>query len=93
MMTYGFAHSPTDAISHHGLPDGALQCEADVRAVRLRLADTKSREERVRISRALIVNSSEIFGSQQADTFRKTSDGELPLGADSKFRAAPGSPA
>ena len=92
-MTYGFAHSPTDAISHHGLADGAGQSEADMGTIRLRLADAKGRKERVRITLTLIVNPSEVFGSQQADTFRKTSDGELPLGADSKFRAPPGAPA
>jgi hypothetical protein len=36
----------------------------------------------------VVVDSPEILRSQQADTFRKTSDGKLPLGADREFGAA-----
>ena len=93
MMTNGFAHTPPYTVAHHGLSDGARQRKADMRSVRLGLANAKRREQRVRVARALIVNPSEIFGSQQADTFRKTSDGELPLGADRKFCTPPGTPA
>ena len=38
----------------------------------------------------LVVDSAEIFGTQQANTFRKTSDEPLPLGTDREFLAPPG---
>jgi hypothetical protein len=54
----------------------------------MRLSDAKSGKQRTRILRAAIVNSSEIFGSQQANTFRKSRDGVLSLGTYSEFLAA-----
>ena len=41
------------------------------------------------MAHALVVNSPEIFGTQQADTFGKTSDGELPFGADGELLSSP----
>jgi len=42
---------------------------------------------------ALVVHSSEILGTQQANTFRKTSDGELPFGTDREFLTPARAPA
>jgi hypothetical protein len=75
------AETPLDAVSYHRLTNGAGDGKTDARPIRPRLADTESREERPRQAGAGVVNSSEILGSQQTDTFRKTSDGILPLGA------------
>src|ERR1035441_8118263 len=52
-------------------------------------SEAKGREERVGVARSLVIDSSEIFRAQQTGTFRKTSDGALPLGADSELLAAP----
>jgi hypothetical protein len=87
-----FPDPPADPITDHGLPDRARQGEADPRPIRFRFTNAKGREERVGVAGTLVVNSSEVFGTQEADTFRKTSDGELPLGADSKFYAPSSSP-
>ena len=38
----------------------------------------------------MIIDASEIFGTQQANTFWKTRDSVLPLGTDGEFLAAPG---
>ena len=90
MKTYGFPHPPPYAIAHHCLADSARNSEADVWAIALRLADAERREERSGKAAALIVDSSEIMGTQQANTFRKTSDGELPFGADGELLASAG---
>ena len=87
VKTYGFPHAPPYAIAHHGLADSAWNSEADARAIAPRLADAERRKERSGMTAALVVDSSEIMGTQQANTFRKTSDGELPLGADGELLA------
>jgi len=86
--THGFADPPFDAVTHHCLPDRSGDSEADLWSVIMRLSDAKSGKQRTRILRAAIVNSSEIFGSQQANTFRKSRDGVLSLGTYSEFLAA-----
>ena len=88
MEADGLAHAPLDAVAHHRLADGARDCEADMRPIGLRLADTKSGEEGSGELGTLVINSSKVFRSQQTDTFRKTRDGALPLGANSQFLAA-----
>jgi len=85
---YSLADTPLDTVPHDRFTDRARDGEPDTRPVRLRLADTKSREEGPRESGTLVINSSKVFGSQQTDTFRKTRDGVLPLGADGQFLAA-----
>jgi hypothetical protein len=72
---YGFPDSPLDAVAHHRFPDCAGDGEADFWPIGLRLANAKSREQRTRIARSAVVDSSEIFGSQQTNTFRKSRDG------------------
>jgi hypothetical protein len=74
MAAYGLADTPLDTVSRHGFTDGAGHRETNVGAVRLRFAYTKRGEERAAVAATVVVNSSEIFGSQQADTFRKTWD-------------------
>jgi hypothetical protein len=72
IAAYGLAHTPLDTVAHHGLAERAGNRETNVWTIRLRLAYTKRREERTAEAATVVVNSSEIFGSQQADTFRKT---------------------
>ena len=89
----GLADAPLDTVAHDRFTDGARDSETDMRPIRLRLADTKSGEEGSGEPGTLVINSSEVFGSQQTDTFRKTRDGVLPLGADGQFLAATGAAA
>jgi hypothetical protein len=72
LAAYGLADTPLDTVAHHGLAEGARRRETNVGAVGLRLAYAERGEERATIAATVVVNSSEIFGSQQADTFRKT---------------------
>ena len=81
----GLADAPLDTVTHHGIAERARYGEPDTRAIRLGQANEESREQRAGIPGALIISSSEIFRSQQTDTFRKASDGNLPLGAHSEF--------
>ena len=88
VQAHRFAQAPLDSIAHDGFAERARSCEADPWPVALRLANTKSREQRSGTPGTLVVNSSEVLRSQKADTFRKTRDGELPLVTDSQLLAA-----
>lgn len=88
MQAHRFAQAPLDPVAHHGFTERARQCETDPWTAALRLADTKSGEQRPTVAGTLIVNSSEVLRTKQADTFRKTSDGGLPLVTHSEFLAA-----
>jgi hypothetical protein len=88
-----FPDAPPDPVTHHGFADGAGDRETDTRSIGLGLAYRKSGKQRAGKLRAPVVNPSEIFGAQQADTFRKTSDGNLPLGADRELFASTGTAA
>ncbi len=85
-------HPAPDPVPHHGLTHRPRDGEADLRTVRLRLADEEGCKERTCKLGSLVINSSEVFGAQQANTFRKTGDGRLPLGADREL-VAPARPA
>jgi len=87
---HGLSDAPLDAVPRHGLTKGAGRCEPDMRAADLRIAEKKRREQRAGKLGALVIDSSEIFRSQEADTFRKTRDGALPLGTDGEFFPASG---
>jgi hypothetical protein len=87
------ADAPPDPVANNGFPDRARDGEADMRTVGLRFADGERREQRAGILRALIVDSAEISGTQQTDTFRETRDSVLPLGTDGQLFAATGAPA
>ena len=76
MQAHGLADAAPDTVADHGFAEGPGRGEADVRPIRLRLADAERRKERAGKARAPIVNSSEVFRSQQTDTFRKTGDGK-----------------
>jgi hypothetical protein len=88
MQSDGLADAAPDAIADDGLPQGAGSGKADMRPVGLGFADTKGREKGPCKPGTLIVNSAEVFRSQQANTFRKSSDGWLPFGADGKLFAS-----
>jgi hypothetical protein len=77
-----------DAISHHGFAEGARAGEADMRPLQLRFANTKCRKEGSGEPGTLVIYPAEVFGTQKTDTFRKTRDGALPLGANGQFLAA-----
>ena len=77
----GLADTPPDTVAHDGFSERARNGETDMRSVGFGLAKAESREEGIRPADALIIDSSEILRSQETDTFRKTSDGILPLGA------------
>ena len=79
MQADGLADTPPDAVADHGFAEGAGCGEADMRPIGLGLTDAECRKERARETGALIVNSSEVFRSQQADTFRKSRDGSTTL--------------
>jgi hypothetical protein len=85
----GLAEAPLDPIAHHGIAERTGRSKADSRAIGLRFTDAKGREERAGVARSMVIDSSEIFRAQQTDTFRKTGNGALPLGADSELLAAP----
>jgi hypothetical protein len=75
MEANSLADTPLDTVPHDRFTNGAGDSEADMRPVRLRFANTKSREEGSGKAGTLVIYSSKIFGSQQTDTFRKTRDG------------------
>jgi hypothetical protein len=85
----GLTEAPLDTIAHHGMAERTGHSKADSRPIGLRFLDAKGGEERAGVTGSLVIDSSEIFRSQQTDTFRKTSDGALPLGTDSELLAAP----
>ena len=93
MQSDGLADAAPNAIPHHGLTNGAGNGKTDAWTVRLRFADREGGKQRARVFRARVVNPSKVFGSQQTNTFRKTRDGELPLGADRQFMSAAGAAA
>lgn len=90
MEAHGLPDAPLDAVPGHRLTEGAWRREPDMRPGSLRLAEAEGREQRAGKPGALVIDSSEIFRSQEADTFRKTRDGALPLGTDGEFFPAPG---
>ena len=89
MQPHRLADAAPYTVAHHGFTDGARDGKPDARTRRLGLADAEGRKQRARITAAVVIDPSEICRSQQADTFRKTRDGALPLGTDSEFLPAP----
>ena len=88
MQAHCLSQAPLDTVAHHGFADRARDGEADTRTDGLGLADTKSGEQGTTVTGTLVVNSSEVLRAQQTDTFRKTSDGVLPLVTDGELFAA-----
>lgn len=70
----GLADPSFNAVAHHGFSDRSRYGEADLGTQTVRSPDIKSGEQRSGIPGTLIIDSSEIGGSQNTDTFRKTCD-------------------
>ena len=88
MEAHRLADPPLDTVSYNGFAEGAGAGETNVRSFRLRFADAECRKQGPDKPGTLVINPAEIFGTQQTDTFRKTRDGALPLGANGQFLAA-----
>ena len=97
LAAYGLADTPPNTVPCIRLAERARSRETNVGTVGLLLADTKGGKERAAETAALVVNSSKVLGSQQADTFWKTQiwrvSDLLPLGTDCELLAAPRAPA
>jgi hypothetical protein len=74
LEAYSLANPSLNPISHDGLAECAGAGETNVRSFELRFPDTECRKEGAGKPGTLVVDSTEIFGTQQADTFRKTRD-------------------
>jgi hypothetical protein len=92
-MPDGLAKAPPDPIARDGFADRAGKSKANARSIGLRFADEERREQGTGILRASVINPAEILGAQQTDTFRKTRDRVLPLGADRELFATARAPA
>ena len=90
MQADRFADPPFDAVAHHGFPEGARSGEPDMRAIRLRFADAKGREQGPGDTGTVVIHAPEVFGTKQTYTFGKTGDGILPLGTNGQLLTAPG---
>lgn len=85
-QAYSLAHSPFDAVAYHGLSKRTRSRKADPGALGTWFARAEGREKGTGKLPAPIIDSTEIRGSQQADTFRKTSDDYLSELTVSFFR-------
>jgi hypothetical protein len=63
LQAYGLADPSLEAISHHGLAQGARAGEANMRSLRLRFTDTKCRKQRSGEPGTLVINPAEVFGT------------------------------
>jgi len=87
----GLADTPLDTVSRHCASERPGNRDPDPRyafAVRLFRPQIKGGEEPAGIAGSVIIHSTEVFGAQQTNTFRKTCDSELPFGADGQLFAA-----
>jgi len=81
----GFANASAQTVADDGLAQRAGRGEADAQARRCGIRETESREKGTRVARAVVVDLSEIAGSQQPDTFgegRSIFDGGFDGGLD-----------
>jgi hypothetical protein len=72
LKPYGFADTPPDAVARHGLAGRPGCGKPDPRSAVFDFTKAECREERTGKARPFVINSPEVFRSQQADTFRKT---------------------
>ena len=72
LEAYRLANPSLNAISHHGFAECAGAGETNMRSLGLRFPDTECGKEGPGEPGSLVVDSAEIFGTQQTDTFRKT---------------------
>jgi hypothetical protein len=75
MHADGFPDAPPETVAHHRAPQGARHGEAHARPVTRLPAQAEGREIRPGKPGTAVVNASEILGTQQANTFWKTGDG------------------
>ncbi len=83
----GLTQPPLDAVSDHGLAERARNRKPDAGSSGVRVAEAKGGKARTREPATLVVDPSEILRAQETDTFRKTRDGLVPLGADRELFA------
>jgi hypothetical protein len=93
LKPHGFADTPPDPVPHNGFAESPGRSKSDARAAVCGFTKAERREQRTGKAGSFVVNSPEIFRSQQADTFRKTWDGRLPFVANRELFAAPGAAA
>ena len=93
LKPHGFADTPPDPVARDGFAERPGCCKSDARPAGFDLAEAECGEQRTRKAGSFVINSPEIFRSQQADTFRKTWDGRLPFVANRELFAAPGATA
>jgi len=77
VQAHGLADAPPDAVSRHGFAQRPRRGKTNAGSAGLQFPDAKSREKRARESGPPIIDSAEIRGSQETNTFRKTRDGYL----------------
>ena len=75
MQADSLPDAPLDPVSHHGFAECARNGETDARSAGFGFAHAKSGEERTRKAGSIVVYPPKILGTQYADTFRKTRDG------------------
>ena len=85
---HGLAHPALDTIASDCFTERTRNRKPDPGSGGLRLPDAKSGKARSRKTATFFVNPSEILRSQETNTFRKTSDGLLPFGADRELLPA-----
>jgi hypothetical protein len=72
LKPYGFADTPPDPVARHGLAQRPGCCKPDPWSAVFDFTKAECGEERTGKARPFVINSPEVFRSQQADTFRKT---------------------
>ena len=75
MQAHGFPDAPLDPVAHHGFAERTRDGESDLRSAGFGFAYTKRGKQGTGKARSVIVNPPKILGTQYADTFRKTRDG------------------
>lgn len=82
-----FPHPALDPIPDHRVAERTRNRKPDAGSGCVRVAKAKSGKARTRKAATLVVNPSEILRAQETNTFRKTSDGLMPFGADRELLA------
>jgi hypothetical protein len=72
LKPYGFADTPPDPVARDGFAERPGCCKSDMGSAAFEIAQTKRGEQRTGKARSFVIDSPEIFRSQQADTFRET---------------------
>jgi hypothetical protein len=72
LKPHGFADTPPDPVTCHGFAERPGSCKSDMRSVCIVFTKAECGEERTGKAGSFVINSAEVFRSQQADTFRET---------------------